>query len=49
MHQPVVGAMVLFLALAWRVARLIGLDRWLLPLLGLSWKPGSAFRASPRR
>jgi hypothetical protein len=33
--NPVLGLKGLFLALAWRVAGLIGLDRWLPPLLGL--------------
>ena len=34
----------LFLVLSWRVCGLIGLDSWLLPLLGLPWKPGEVFR-----
>ena len=33
--NPVLGMLGLFLVLAWRVAGLIGLDRWLLPILGL--------------
>jgi thiosulfate dehydrogenase (quinone) large subunit len=41
--NPVLGALGLFLCLAWRVCGLIGLDAWLLPLLGLPWKPGAAF------
>jgi thiosulfate dehydrogenase [quinone] large subunit len=45
--NPVLGVMGLFLVIAWRVAGLIGLDRWLLPLLGLPWKPGTVFRSSP--
>lgn len=45
--NPVLGVMGLFLVLAWRVAGLIGLDRWLLPLLGLPWKPGTVFQPSP--
>jgi thiosulfate dehydrogenase (quinone) large subunit len=44
--NPILGTLNLFLILAWRVAGLIGLDRWLLPLLGLSWKPGAAFQPS---
>jgi thiosulfate dehydrogenase (quinone) large subunit len=44
--NPVLGVMGLFLVLAWRVAGLIGLDRWFLPLLGLPWKPGTAFTQS---
>lgn len=42
--NPVLGVMGLFLVLAWRVAGLIGLDAWLLPLLGLPWKRGAIFR-----
>ncbi len=45
--NPVLGVMGLFLVLAWRVAGLIGLDRWLLPLLGLPWKPGTVFQSAP--
>jgi thiosulfate dehydrogenase [quinone] large subunit len=45
--NPVLGVMGLFLVIAWRVAGLIGLDRWLLPLLGLPWKPGTAFQSAP--
>lgn len=33
----------LFLILAWRNAGWIGLDRWLLPWLGVPWQPGRAF------
>jgi thiosulfate dehydrogenase [quinone] large subunit len=42
--NPILGVFGLFLVLAWRVAGLIGLDAWLLPLLGLPWKPGEVFR-----
>lgn len=34
----------LFLILAWRNAGWFGLDRWLLPWLGVPWQPGKAFR-----
>ena len=43
--NPVLGVFGLFLVIAWRVAGLIGLDRYLLPALGLPWKPGSLFQA----
>ena len=43
--NPVLGTFALFLCFAWRVAGLIGLDRWLLPMLGLPWKPGALFRS----
>jgi len=35
----------LFLCFSWRVCGLIGLDRWLLPLLGMPWKPGALFQS----
>jgi len=38
------GVPGLFLVLSWRVCGWIGLDRWLLPALGLPWKPGALFR-----
>jgi thiosulfate dehydrogenase [quinone] large subunit len=36
-------AIATWLVLAWRNAGWIGLDRWLLPLLGTPWMPGSVF------
>lgn len=42
--NPILGTFGLFLCFAWRVAGWIGLDRWLLPALGLPWKPGELFR-----
>ena len=41
--NPVLGLLGLFLILAWRTAGWIGLDRWLLPLLGTPWQPGRLF------
>jgi thiosulfate dehydrogenase [quinone] large subunit len=39
-----------WLVLAWKTAGWIGLDRWLLPMLGTPWRPGRAFnRDTPRR
>jgi len=43
--NPVLGMFGLFLCLSWRVCGWIGVDRWLLPALGLPWKPGSWFRS----
>jgi thiosulfate dehydrogenase (quinone) large subunit len=43
--NPILGMLGLFLVLSWRVCGWIGLDRWLLPALGLPWKPGALFRA----
>jgi thiosulfate dehydrogenase [quinone] large subunit len=41
--NPVLGMIGLFLVISWRVCGWIGLDRWLLPALGLPWKPGTLF------
>lgn len=41
--NPVLGMFGLFLVLSWRVCGWIGFDRWLLPVLGLPWKPGMWF------
>lgn len=38
--NPVLFSLSIALILAWRVAGLIGLDRWLLPALGAPWAPG---------
>jgi thiosulfate dehydrogenase [quinone] large subunit len=42
--NPVLLLLQLFLLLAWKVAGWIGLDRFLLPLLGTPWRPGMMFR-----
>jgi thiosulfate dehydrogenase [quinone] large subunit len=42
--NPILLFLQVFLVLAWKVAGWIGLDRWLLPLLGTPWRPGSMFR-----
>jgi thiosulfate dehydrogenase [quinone] large subunit len=41
--NPVLGMFGLFLVFAWRAAGYIGLDYWLLPAIGLPWKPGTLF------
>jgi thiosulfate dehydrogenase [quinone] large subunit len=43
--QPgaVVFAAVVWLILAWKTAGWIGIDRWLLPLLGMPWRGGALF------
>lgn len=43
--NPVLFLLQLFLILAWRVAGWIGLDRFLLPLLGTPWNKGKIFKA----
>lgn len=42
--NPVMFVVGTWLVLAWRNAGWIGLDRWLLPLLGTPWSPGELFR-----
>lgn len=42
--NPVLFLGAVLLVLAWRVAGIVGLDRWLLPLLGTPWQPGRLFR-----
>jgi thiosulfate dehydrogenase [quinone] large subunit len=41
--NPALGIMALGVVLAWKVAGYIGIDRWLLPMLGTPWRPGSVF------
>jgi thiosulfate dehydrogenase [quinone] large subunit len=41
--NPLLLLIELFLILAWRNAGWLGLDRWLLPRLGVPWKPGKEF------
>ena len=41
--NPILGVFGLFLVISWRVCGWIGVDRWLLPALGLPWKPGELF------
>ncbi len=42
--NPVLILIQLFLILAWRTAGWIGLDRFVLPWLGVPWQPGKAFK-----
>jgi thiosulfate dehydrogenase [quinone] large subunit len=44
--NPVLFTLSILIILAWRVAGLIGLDRWLLPALGAPWAPGRFGRRS---
>jgi thiosulfate dehydrogenase [quinone] large subunit len=41
--NPVLGMFGLFLVFSWRVCGYIGLDYFLLPAIGLPWKPGNLF------
>jgi thiosulfate dehydrogenase [quinone] large subunit len=44
---PVVFAAAVGLTLAWETAGWIGLDRWMLPLLGMPWRGGTLFDQRP--
>jgi thiosulfate dehydrogenase (quinone) large subunit len=46
--NPVLFVLATWLVLAWRVAGWYGADRWLLPLLGTPWTPGSLVHVRPR-
>ena len=46
--NPVLFTLSILLILAWKNAGWIGLDRWLLPVLGTPWQPGKAFKAEPK-
>lgn len=42
--NPVLFTLGIGLILAWKVAGYYGVDRWLLPRLGVPWSPGALFR-----
>ena len=42
--NPVLFVLEIFLMLAWRTAGWLGLDRYMLPLLGVPWQKGKLFR-----
>ncbi len=41
--NPVLFSISILLILAWKTAGWLGLDRWVLPLLGTPWQPGKLF------
>lgn len=45
--NPILAFLAIFIVLAWRNAGWIGLDRWLLPLLGTPWQRGRVFDHEP--
>ncbi len=49
--NPVLFSLAILMILAWKVAGYIGVDRFLLPVLGAPWNPGRLFQrqASPAR
>lgn len=47
--NPVLMVLAIGLVLSWKIAGYIGLDRWLLHLVGTPWAPGAVFpHAEPR-
>jgi thiosulfate dehydrogenase [quinone] large subunit len=46
---PLLFTAVVWLVLAWKTAGWIGLDRWLLPLLGMPWRGGVLFDGGSER
>jgi thiosulfate dehydrogenase (quinone) large subunit len=47
--NPLMFILAILLMLAWRVAGYWGLDRWVLPTIGVPGYPGTAFRARRSR
>ncbi|MES2437018.1 MAG: DoxX family protein [Patescibacteria group bacterium] len=43
--NPILFTLSIGLILAWKISGYIGLDRYLLPLLGTPWKPGKIFKS----
>ena len=41
--NPILFIIATWLVLAWKTAGWLGLDRWVLPLLGTPWSPGRVF------
>jgi thiosulfate dehydrogenase (quinone) large subunit len=44
--NPILVLISIGLILAWKVAGYIGIDQWLLPMLGTPWRPGKIFQNS---
>lgn len=42
--NPILFVLSIGLVLAWRIAGYIGVDRFVLPMLGTPWRPGNMFR-----
>ncbi len=46
--NPTLLILGLFLIMAWKTAGWLGLDHWILPLLGTPWAPGRVFKQSAK-
>lgn len=44
--NPLMFVITILLIMAWKTAGWLGLDRWLLPLVGTPWRPGRVFAGS---
>jgi thiosulfate dehydrogenase [quinone] large subunit len=47
--NPILGMIGLFLVFSWRACGWLGIDSWLLPAIGLPWKPGMLFHTHEAR
>lgn len=45
--NPLLFTISILLILAWKNAGWLGIDRWLLPMLGTPWQPGKVFKPEP--
>ena len=44
--NPILFLLAMLVIMAWKTAGWLGLDRWILPLLGTPWTPGKVFKSS---
>ena len=44
--NPILFLLAMLLILAWKTAGWLGLDHWILPLLGTPWTPGKVFKST---
>jgi len=42
--NPILFLLAMLVIMAWKTAGWLGLDRWILPLLGTPWTPGKVFK-----
>jgi thiosulfate dehydrogenase [quinone] large subunit len=47
--NPLMFTITILLILAWKTAGWWGLDRWILPLLGTPWQPGTLFKGKEKQ
>lgn len=44
--NPILFLLAMLVIMAWKTAGWLGLDRWILPLLGTPWTPGKVFKST---